>query len=87
MQVRCTNCFHLKKVPGKMTVFCKMEKLPEFFHVSRAEFTKKGVIRLAHRKIFDIAKSCPTFVSMDDEESPSISVQIYEEYQNNAPSV
>jgi hypothetical protein len=87
MQVRCTNCLYLKKVPGKMTVFCKMEKLPQFFNVSRGEFTKKGVIRLTHRKIFDIAKSCPKFVSMEDEECTGSGIERYQECRKGALAI
>ncbi len=69
MQVRCTNCLHLKKVPGKLSVFCKMEKLPHCYDILRSELTRKGVIRLTNRKIFDFAKGCPAFVNMQDEDT------------------
>ncbi len=68
MQIKCTNCLHLKKAPGKLSVFCKKERLPQCFDILKCEMTRKGVIRLTHRKIFDFAKGCPAFVSMQDED-------------------
>jgi hypothetical protein len=68
MQAKCTSCLYLKKVPGQMFVFCKMNRLPTSFEISRGEFTKAGVIRLTHRRLFDVAKACPTFVNMEEEE-------------------
>jgi len=50
-----------------MVVFCKMNKLPTSFEISRSEFTQRGIIRLTHRKVFDVAKACTAFINMEDE--------------------
>jgi hypothetical protein len=68
MAITCTSCLHLKKAPGQMFVFCKMNRLPKFPKISRFELNKKGIINFSHRKLFDAAKSCSDFVNMEDEE-------------------
>jgi hypothetical protein len=70
MHVSCKNCLHFKKVPGQMSVFCKMNKLPKV-EISRCELGEDGLIELVHRRLFDSAESCPMFVNMEDEEEGS----------------
>jgi hypothetical protein len=75
MHVSCKNCLHFKKVPGKMLVFCKMNNLP-IFKISGCELGEDGLIELSHRKLFDSAESCPTFINMEDEEESSASYEM-----------
>jgi len=54
-----------------------MKMLPQCFEVSKGEYTKKGVIRLTHRKLFDFAKACPVFCSMEDEEERPVAQALH----------
>lgn len=67
MQRSCTSCLHFKKVPGEMLVFCKMNKLPQLFQISKYEVSEGGLIELNHRELFDFAKECIMFVNTEDE--------------------
>ena len=66
MHVNCRNCLHLKKLPGEMLVFCKMNRLPQFCEISESDLRENGVIELDRRELFRFAEVCPIFVNMED---------------------
>jgi len=68
MQISCSNCLHLKRWSDEMYVFCAMNRFRKFIKISRNEVKEDGVIEFYRRRLFRSAYTCPTFVSMEDEE-------------------
>ena len=76
MHMSCKNCLHLKKLPGEMLVFCKMNRLPQFFEISKRELSENGIIHLDRKELFRLAESCPMFVNMEDEEESTVPYEL-----------
>ncbi len=69
MRASCKDCLHFKKVPGELLIFCKMNRLPQFYDISKHEIRENGIIELDHRESFGLVESCPMFVNMEDDEN------------------
>ncbi len=68
MQVNCSYCLHLKRLSDDMYVFCDLNKLGKFIRISKRELKENGTIEFSRRRLFRSAYTCPTFVSMEDDE-------------------
>jgi len=68
MRISCSNCLYLKRWSDEMYVFCAMNRFRKLIKISTNEVKEDGVIEFYRRRVFRSAYTCPTFVSMDDEE-------------------
>jgi hypothetical protein len=68
MDASCKNCLYLKKVPDQMALFCKKDKFQGLEKIWGCEIKSDGTIRLVNKQVFRLAKTCPAFFNMEDEE-------------------
>jgi hypothetical protein len=67
MEASCKDCLYLKKIPDQMVLFCKKEKFLSLVKIWSCELKSDDTIRLSNKKVFKLAKTCPTFFNMEDK--------------------
>jgi hypothetical protein len=68
MEASCKDCLYLKKLPDQMALFCKKDNFQGSLRIWGCEIKSDETIRLSNRKVFKLAKICPAFFNMEDEE-------------------